>query len=138
MALSRAHLAEENKTHFPFASMFLCMFFLEFLCRAIGKGQLVPHYIYTRAISSGEISRVVWSFSQLKKNTWELQQMQEMFQAILCALHKIVMQPFFFLSANIFRIRFQDWDLSATGVLLFRICKNYCTLITYTDLIHNF
>lgn len=45
---------------------------------------------------------------------------------------------FFFLSANIFRIRFQDWDLSATGVLLFRICKNYCTLITYTDLIHNF
>lgn len=67
MALSRAHLAEENRTHFPFASMFLCMFFLEFLCRASGKGWLVPHYIYTRAISSGEISRVVWTFSVKKE-----------------------------------------------------------------------
>lgn len=95
------------------------------------------HTTFTLELFPVERLAELCGLSLLKKNTWELQQMQGMLQAILYALHKIKIS--LFLSTNIFRIFrtctcFQDWDLRATGVLLFRIC----TLITYTDLIHNF
>lgn len=79
MALPRAHLAEENRTHFPFASMFPCIFFLVFINRDIGEVQLVLHCIYTRAVFSGETGRVAPFVFLLTKNAWELWEIQVTF-----------------------------------------------------------
>lgn len=79
MALSRAHLAEENRTNFLFASMFPCIFFLVLISRGIGEVWLVLHCIYTRAVFSGEAGRVAPFVFRLTKNIWELWELQETF-----------------------------------------------------------
>lgn len=59
MALSRAHLVKENKMHFLFASIFLCIFLLEFISGDAGEVKLIQYYVYTRAIFSGRTGRAV-------------------------------------------------------------------------------
>jgi len=57
MALSRAHLAEENRTHFPLASMFACSLFLVFVSRDAGEVSLVLRGVCTGAGFSGGTGR---------------------------------------------------------------------------------
>lgn len=47
MALSRAHLAQGNRTHFPCASMIPCPFSLVLISRDTGEVQPVLHCICT-------------------------------------------------------------------------------------------
>lgn len=72
MALLRAHLAQENRTHFPFASMFPSIFFLVLISTDISDALLVLHCSYTRAIFSGETGRVAQFVFLLTENAWEL------------------------------------------------------------------
>lgn len=123
MALSRAHLVKENKMHFLFASIFLCIFLLEFISGDAGEVKLIQYCVYTRAIFSGRTGRAVPCFCQLPAAAGA--------GSILLVSHKRCCFFFrLFLSATVVGVHFRDWDLSVAVVLLFRIYKNYLMLIT--------
>lgn len=58
MALSRAHLVKENKIHFAFASIFLCMFLMEFISGDAGEVKLIQNYVCTGAVFSGRLAEL--------------------------------------------------------------------------------
>lgn len=116
MALSRTHLAQENRTHFPWASMFPCLFFLVLISRATGQVQLVLHCMCTEQFAVGHWQHCTVCASVNKECRGAVGNAGEGLGGLL-ALHQAQNYVAFLFSprAEIVRTHSKTWDLSTTG-----------------------
>lgn len=116
MALSRAHLAQENRTRFPWASMFPCLFFLVLISRDTGEVQLVLRCICTEQFAVGRWQHCTVCASVNRECRGAVGNAGEGLGGLL-ALHQAWNYVAFLFSpsAKIVGACSKTWDLSTTG-----------------------